>query len=100
MHENTQTEFTESRFWDKLTKHARRAGVAVVEKALQLFYALQAPRTPTWAKTTIIGALAYFIWPVDAIPDFIPVAGYTDDLTALIMALGTVAMYVTDDVKR
>lgn len=34
-------------------------------------------------KMLILGALGYFILPVDAIPDFIPVAGYTDDLAAL-----------------
>jgi len=28
-------------------------------------------------------ALAYFIMPVDAVPDFIPVIGYIDDLTVL-----------------
>ena len=47
----------------------------------------------------IFGALAYFISPVDAIPDIIPMAGFTDDLGALAAAIGMVAMYITDDVK-
>jgi uncharacterized membrane protein YkvA (DUF1232 family) len=37
---------------------------------------------------------------VDAVPDAIPVAGFTDDLGALAAALGAVAMYVTEDVKQ
>ena len=40
----------------------------------------------------IYGALAYFVLPVDAVPDAIPVAGFTDDLGALAAALGTVSM--------
>ena len=54
---------------------------------------------PAWAKAIIIGALAYFIMPLDAIPDAIPVAGYSDDLGALSAALAMVAMYITEDVK-
>lgn len=94
-----QPEFSESGFWDKLKKVARIAGADVVEKALQLYYALKAPATPKWAKTMIIGALAYFILPTDAIPDIIPVAGYTDDLGALAAALTTVHVHITDDIK-
>lgn len=48
----------------------------------------------------IYGALAYFVLPVDAVPDAIPVAGFTDDLGALAAALGTVSMYVTNEVKK
>ena len=94
-----ESSFTEPGFWDKLKKYALVAGAEVVEKALQLFYALQAPDTPKWAKTIILGALAYFILPADAIPDVIPVAGYADDLGALSAALATIHMYITDDIK-
>jgi uncharacterized membrane protein YkvA (DUF1232 family) len=45
-------------------------------------------------------ALGYFILPIDAIPDIIPVVGYTDDLAGLVGALGAVSMYITNDVKK
>jgi uncharacterized membrane protein YkvA (DUF1232 family) len=48
----------------------------------------------------IYGALAYFVLPTDAIPDVIPVVGFSDDLGALAAAMGTVALYVDDNVKR
>jgi uncharacterized membrane protein YkvA (DUF1232 family) len=55
---------------------------------------------PRWAKLTIYAALAYFVLPLDAIPDLIPGVGYVDDLGALGTALLTVASYVNDDVKQ
>lgn len=94
------TAYSEIRFWQKLTRYARVAGQEVVEKALWLFFAAQSPATPRWAKTTIYGALGYFIFPLDAIPDFAPLVGYTDDLGVLAAALATVSMYVTEDIKE
>jgi uncharacterized membrane protein YkvA (DUF1232 family) len=35
----------------------------------------------------LVGALVYFLMPFDAIPDFIPVIGLTDDVTVIAMAL-------------
>ncbi len=92
-------EFDDGSFWDKVKKFALKAGKEVIEKALWLYYAAQQPNTPAWARTVIYGALAYFVLPVDAVPDAIPVAGFTDDLGALAAALGTVSMYVTAQVK-
>lgn len=48
---------------------------------------LKDENTPGKHKMIIIGALGYFILPVDLIPDFIPVAGFTDDAAALIACL-------------
>lgn len=91
--------FDDGSFWNKVKNFALKAGKEVIEKALWLYYAAQQPNTPAWARTVIYGALAYFVLPVDAVPDAIPVAGFTDDLGALAAALGTVSMYVTDQVK-
>jgi uncharacterized membrane protein YkvA (DUF1232 family) len=95
-----QEQYSEKGFWEKLAAYAFAAGREVVEKALQLYYAAQNPDTPAWAKSVIYGALAYFILPLDAIPDTIPLAGYSDDLGAIALALATVAAYVTPDVKE
>jgi uncharacterized membrane protein YkvA (DUF1232 family) len=95
-----EKEYSEAGFRDKVKTYGKKAGREVVEKALWLFYAAKAPDTPKWAKTAIYGALAYFIFPLDAIPDFAPLVGYTDDLGVLVAALGTVASYITDDIKR
>ena len=45
----------------------------------------------------IVGVLAYFILPADAIPDMIPGAGYTDDLGALAAALTMLAAHLREE---
>lgn len=91
--------YSDENFWGKVTKFASIAGKEVIGKALQLYYALQAPATPLWAKTVIIAALGYLISPLDAIPDIVPVVGYADDLGVLVAAIATVGTYITDDIK-
>lgn len=91
--------YSENGFWEKVVKFAKTAGKEVIEKALWLYYAAENPKTPTWAKTIIYGALGYFIFPVDAIPDLSPVVGYADDLGVLASAIATVSFYINEDVK-
>lgn len=91
--------FTPARFWKKLAPNARSIGRAAVEKALYLYYATQNPATPKWARRVIYGALAYFIFPLDAIPDLAPIIGYTDDAAVMAAALATVTFYITPEVK-
>lgn len=95
-----QATYSEQGFWDKLKRFAEQAGREVVEKALTLYYAAQRPETPLWAKMVIYSSLAYFVLPTDLLPDFTPVAGYTDDLGTLLSALATVAMSITPEVKQ
>lgn len=92
--------YSDSRFWEKLAKHAKAAGKEVVEKALILYYAAEDPQTPTWAKTVIYSALAYFIFPQDAVPDYIPVAGYADDVAVLGSAIAVVAIHIKPEHKK
>ena len=94
------TYYSDPSFHRKLAKFAKTAGREVVEKSLYLYYAVQDPATPEWAKAIIYSALGYFIFPLDAVPDFMPGVGFGDDLTALAAAITIVATYVTPEVKR
>ena len=91
--------FSDDGFWSKLAAFAKTAGSEVVEKALWLYYAFQNKDTPAWAKTAIVGALGYFISPIDAIPDVVPVVGYADDLGVLALAVATVATNIDQSVR-
>lgn len=103
MSEHVQSEFakeySEKKFWDKVQRFALSAGVKVVYAGLLLFYALREPTTPGRAKAIIIGALGYFISPLDAIIDITPIVGYADDLGVMVLALASVAMYINDNVR-
>ncbi|MCQ6280769.1 YkvA family protein [Bacillus sp. EB600] len=99
MSKDYSTNFSEESFWDKVKKYGKKAGVSVVYVALLLFYTLQKKETPIWAKAVIIGALGYFISPIDLIPDMVP-GGYTDDLGSMFGALVTIAMYIDESVKE
>lgn len=91
--------YSDRRFWRKLRGHAAGAGRQALEKAPWLYFAVQNPATPKWARRVIYGALGYFVLPLDAIPDLAPLVGYTDDLGVMTAALATVAFAITDDVK-
>ncbi len=93
-------EYSEEKLFTKILKFAKKAGVKLIYLVLLLFYTLQKSTTPAWVKTVIIGALGYFIFPIDLIPDFIPIAGYTDDYGVLIAALGVTAFYIDAESKE
>jgi uncharacterized membrane protein YkvA (DUF1232 family) len=44
--------------------------------------------------------LGYLIWPIDAIPDFIPVIGYMDDIAVVATALLTLVAHITPEIKK
>ena len=90
--------YSDDAFWAKVKHFAKKAGAKVIYFALLLYYALSSPKTPKWAKTVIISALAYFICPIDLIPDTIPIVGFTDDLAALAAAYKAVKVCVTPEV--
>ncbi|AZI14014.1 YkvA family protein [Avibacterium paragallinarum] len=89
--------FSDESFWDKVTGYAKKAGKKVIEPSLKMYYAAQDPETPTWAKGVIYGALGYFIFPVDVIPDVAPIVGYTDDFSVIAAALTTIATHIKDE---
>ena len=92
--------YSDDSFWDKIKSVLKSAGLPIIYKALQLYYAMDNPNCPMGVKAGIIAALGYFISPIDLIPDFIPVLGFTDDLAAIGAAIVMAHMYIDDEVKR
>ena len=94
-----QGSFSAENFWAKVKSVAKKAGVKVVYVALILYYELTDPDIDAKEKAVIIGALGYFILPIDLILDAIPVAGFTDDLAALLAAYKFVQHNITPEVE-
>jgi len=75
-------------FWPKLRRHA--AKLPFVEDLLAAYYCAMDTATPGYVRGILLGALAYFILPLDVVPDVIAGLGYTDDASVLAAALAAV----------
>ena len=98
--ESYQSNYSESGLWKKVKSVAKKAGIKTIYMVLLLHYVLKSPDVPLEDKAKIYGALGYFILPIDLIPDFIPVVGYSDDVAALAFALHAVWKNVTPEIKE
>lgn len=94
-----QKYYSKDSFWEKLGRVAKKVGFKGIFYALTLYYVLQKEEVSKTEKAFIIGALGYFIFPLDLIPDLVPGVGYTDDFSALAMAFAKVAMHIDEEVK-
>jgi uncharacterized membrane protein YkvA (DUF1232 family) len=81
-------------FWSTL----RRLGRAVpfADDLLAAYYCATDPATPSRVRLLLLGALAYFVMPVDGIADFLPVLGFTDDAAVIAATIATVRAHIRD----
>lgn len=82
-----------------LLKLLRRAGRTLARPALECLELLLDPQTPAPVKLTVLAALTYLLVPLDLIPDFIPAAGFSDDLVAVTALLGLCSRHRTPAVQ-
>ena len=99
-YEKYTDDFSEGKFWNKIKDVAKKIGLKTTSYALILYYVLQKKEVPFKDKMLITGCLGYFILPIDLIPDFIPIAGYTDDVAGMIFAIRKCMDYVDDEIKQ
>ena len=50
--------------------------------------------TPKHVKGILLAALAYFIMPLDALPDILPFLGFTDDAAVIAIALSKIRQHM------
>ena len=98
--EEYEKHYNDSSFWNKVLSMAKKAGLKLIYIALLLYYTLQSRNVSTKDKAIIYGALGYFILPIDIIPDYIPIIGYTDDMSILIYAYNRIKSNIDDNIKE
>jgi uncharacterized membrane protein YkvA (DUF1232 family) len=81
-------------FWRKARKTLGR--VPFTEDAVAAFHCASDSATPLPIRATLFGALAYFVLPFDAIPDFLFGLGFTDDAAILVAAFAAARLHITE----
>lgn len=84
--------------WALIARFARK--IPFAEDVLALYFCARDPLTETRVKLIVLAALAYFVLPIDAIADFIPVMGFTDDAAVIATAVAAVRSSVSDLHRR
>jgi uncharacterized membrane protein YkvA (DUF1232 family) len=82
----------EEGFWTKLLRLAGKLPFA--EDLAAAYFCATDTATPTRVRGLLIAALAYFVTPIDLIPDFVAGLGYTDDAAVLAAAIGLVSSHI------
>jgi uncharacterized membrane protein YkvA (DUF1232 family) len=85
-------------FWRKVGAVVGR--VPFTTEAVAAYFAMRDRHTPWRHKVILAGAIAYFILPADAIPDFILPIGYADDAAAIAAAIGAASMSIHEEHRQ
>lgn len=94
------TYYSDNRFWKKIERVAKKVGATVLLPVFTLYYMLQDDKVSLQHKAYIVGALGYFILPIDLIPDgILPIIGFTDDIAVMTLILKLVDTSVTPEIK-
>lgn len=84
-----------SEFIGLLRRVAKR--IPFAEDILAAWICARDPATPRRVRLTLLAALGYFVLPLDALPDVMPLLGFTDDAAVIAAALAAVAGSITPE---
>ena len=94
------TYYSDNRFWKKVERVAKKVGATVLLPVFTLYYMLQDDKVSLQHKAYIVGALGYFILPIELIPDgILPDIGFTDDIAVMTLVLKLVKDSITPEIK-
>jgi uncharacterized membrane protein YkvA (DUF1232 family) len=82
-------------FLGRLKRVARR--IPFAEDLLAAWICARDPATPRRVRMTLLAARGYFVLPLDALPDIMPLLGFTDDAAVIAAALAAVASSITTE---
>lgn len=96
--EKYKGQYSESKLWSKISRFAKNAGMDCVYYVLLVVNMMTSKEISPGDKAVIIGALGYFICPLDLIPDLMIGTGYLDDAGMLILALNRISSSITPSI--
>lgn len=83
-----------ARFWPTFRKAA--ASIPYADELVASYYCALDPKTPPRVRLLLLSALAYFVVPLDMVPDFILGLGFGDDIAVLTTAIAAVRGSITE----
>lgn len=83
------------RFWPVLKRAMRQ--VPFSRDLVAAYYCALDSRTPTKVRGILLAALAYFVLPLDGIPDFFVFVGFSDDIAVLTAAFAAIRGHIRED---
>jgi uncharacterized membrane protein YkvA (DUF1232 family) len=92
---DNQEKYVQEGFWDKIRQFG--AKLPFLTEVIAMYYCAIDSKTPLAAKAIALGALVYFISPVDAIPDLIVLLGFTDDAGVIAAAVAAIGANITEE---
>ncbi|MEO4053697.1 DUF1232 domain-containing protein [Solibacillus sp. CAU 1738] len=92
--------FSNNKFIRKVKSTGLKLSMSGLHAASTLFFALKSPDMSKSNKMIILGALGYFILPIDMVADLLPLVGLTDDMFVITAALTKVYTSITDEMKQ
>lgn len=94
--------YSDSKMNEKLEKVGKKIGATILYPILLLYNLFRAPSTTIGEKMTIVAPLAYFIMPLDMIPDALATfagAGYVDDGAAVMACVKALSSSITLEIQ-
>jgi uncharacterized membrane protein YkvA (DUF1232 family) len=67
---------------------------------MMLWRAFVAPQTPIWLKGLMLLVPLYLVSPIDLIPDFIPIAGWLDDVVVIPLLVSWIVSLLPHEMPR
>ena len=92
MDTDKQTTKVKKRFWPVLKRAFTQLPFA--RDVVAGYYCAIDPKTPKRVRIILLGALGYFVLPFDAVPDFLALVGFSDDIAVLAAAISAVRAHL------
>ena len=95
--------YSDSKMNEKLEKVGKKIGATILYPVLLLYNLFRAPSTTIGEKMAIVAPLAYFIMPIDMIPDAFATfagAGYVDDGAAVMACVKALSSSITLEIQN
>lgn len=96
--EKLQQWYSDTKLNEKIARVAKKVGAVIIYPVLLLYHTLQSPSISIKDKVAVIASLAYFILPVDLIPDVMVGVGYTEDILVIMAMLKKVSKSITPEI--